>query len=259
MRIPREDIRVPDAEADLYLIGLGIGGFDTRTVEVDELLKGSAATFHLTAFDSDLRRICGGEVIDLKSIYESDDDPRAVYRSMSNAVVDRSMNQAGSGAVLFLTYGHPLFLVDSGWQLLHEAASIGIRVKAVAASSFIDQVLVDVRRRYDLAVQSYESHFFIRHEVVIDARMPLLLSQVGDFGSLTLRPSGRVLERLEPLLARIASIYPADRECCLIFSSWRPDVAPESLWTSVGELSTIVSSVHVGCSLYVRGLFDAPR
>ncbi|WP_425556945.1 SAM-dependent methyltransferase [Frondihabitans cladoniiphilus] len=220
---------------------------------MDDILRSTSAIFHLTAFDDELRNRYSGLVIDLKPLYESGDDPQVIYAAMAEAVLDTLAHLPEGHTAAFLTYGHTLFLVDSNWELLRRVGEIGRRAKAIAATSFLDQVLVDLRSRFDGGFQSYESNLFYRERIRLDERMPLLLSQVGDFGSSSLRPTSKLLERVHPLFDRLSQVYPAERECALIFSAWRSDVAPQCTWTSIGELSTLVSSVHVGCSLFVAG------
>jgi hypothetical protein len=256
LRNPREDLRVPDAAADLYLVGLGIGSFERRTVEVDEILRGCSTILHLTAFDAELRSIYGADVVSLIDLYESSDNPHEVYSRMSDLIFEYATNNLFLGPIAYLTYGHPLFLVDASWDLMAKGKIAGLRVKPIAATSYVDQLLCDLAKRFDRGLQQYEAELFVSHRVALDDRFPLLLAQVGDFGSETLRPEGHLYERLTKLMTHLHDTYPSDRICHLIMSSWRSDIAPEVHTASIGKLETLLSSVHVGCSLYVEGIYD---
>ncbi|MGV8912429.1 MAG: SAM-dependent methyltransferase [Rhodoglobus sp.] len=256
MRIPREDLRVPDAQADLYLVGLGIGSFERRTIETHQVLETCAVILHLTAFDAELKDEYDGDVVNMLTTYEAKEGPSEVYQDMVEMVYTYTQNNLFLGPVAFLTYGHPLFLVDSSWDLITRGQAAGLRVKPIASTSYIDQVLCDLGRRFDRGVQQYLADVFVSRKVRIDERFPLLLAQVGDFQSDTLRPQGNLLPRMADLLSALHAAYPPDRRCHLIMSSWRSDMAPEVRTASIAELETLVSAIHVGCSLYVEGQFD---
>ncbi|QSZ49201.1 SAM-dependent methyltransferase [Arthrobacter sp. D5-1] len=256
MRNLREDLRVPDAKADLYLVGLGIGGFNRRTIETDEALRSCATILHLTAFDKEIREQYTSNIINLQSTYEATDHAVTAYELMEEFVFDHVERNHFLGSVAFMTYGHPLFLVNSGWNLLERCSSLGFRAKALPATSFVDQVLIDLGKRFDAGVQLYEAATFMQHEVAVDPRFPLLLSQVGDFGTDSLRINGNRVARLMPLLEYVKASYPADRMCTLIMSPWRSDMGPEMAVVSVGDIETLVSSIHTGCSVYVDGIYD---
>lgn len=251
LRPLREDLRVPDAEADLYLVGLGIGGFDQRTVEVDRLLRGAAAIFHLTAFHSQLESLSLGRVEDLAPRYFSGGGAVETYRNLADYLGERSAAVAEFGYSCFLTYGHPLYLVDTSWSLLQDPSTL--RVKAIAATSFIDRLLCDLGYRFDYGVQIYEANTLLARSPLLDAATPLVISQVGEVGSNQIAERGRKLEWLTPLFHSVAATYPADRQCDLIFSPYRSDMAPSVVSARVDELMTLASSVHTGSTLVVHG------
>ncbi|WP_136611855.1 SAM-dependent methyltransferase [Sinomonas albida] len=250
MRNSRSDLRVPDAKADLYLIGLGIGGFDQRTVEVDHLLRGAAAVLHLTAFDPELREICSGQVEDLSGIYFCGKRAAEVYDAMAEHVMEVALANHVLGYSCFVTYGHPLFLVDTSWDLRRRT---DLRVKPVAATSFVDQIMCDLEHRFDYGVQHYEANRFLRMSPRIDSRFPLIVSQVGEVGSDRIELRGRKLAWLTPLFEEVMEKYPNDRQCDLVFSAYRRDMAPKVSSATVGEIFTLASSVHVGTTLVVHG------
>src|SRR5699024_4966101 len=88
MRVPRKDLRVPDAEADIYLVGLGIGGFERRTVEAHNILSECGFIAHLTAFDDAIKVTYQADVYDLGVINASSDEPSMVYRQIAEVVIE---------------------------------------------------------------------------------------------------------------------------------------------------------------------------
>ena len=251
LRPRRDDLRVPDAEADLYLVGLGIGGFDQRTVEVDQLLRGAAAIFHLTAFHSELQELSLGRVEDLAPRYFSGSNAEVTYRDLAGHLREQSVAVAEHGYSCFLTYGHPLYLVDTSWSLLQDLPAL--RVKAIAAMSFLDRLLCDLGHRFDHAAQIYEANSFLVRAPLVDAATPLVISQVGEVGSNGIGERRRKVEWLTPLFEMIGSVYPADRQCDLVFSPYRSDMAPNVVSARVGEMMSLASSVHTGSTLVVHG------
>ncbi|MGW2893839.1 SAM-dependent methyltransferase [Streptomyces sp. NPDC001212] len=244
---------VPDAAADLYLVGLGIGGFDRRSVETDEILRTAKKIFHLTAYHQELLSLSNGEVISLEQEYAQEGSPRSAYRGMADLVLKETAALRGKDHACFLTYGHPLFLVDSGWMLLEMGASSGISVKAVPATSFLDAVLPDMGARFDCAVQLYEANLFVQYRIEPDTRIPLMLSQFGSFGIERLRQRDNLYGRTEPLTARLREIYPPDRDVSLVLSAWRSDMAPQIVHATIAEIDTLVTRSHSGTSLYISG------
>lgn len=244
---------MPDAEADIYLVGLGIGGFERRTVEADDILSQCSAILHLTAFGDELRRRYDADIVDLNGMYQDQDNPTAIYNDMTAVVVKSAHSYLSLGPIAFLTYGHPLYLVDTSWQLLGSDADHGLRVKTVTGISFVDQVLADLGVRFDYAVQIFESSLFCTQNVHVDIRFPLLLSQVGDVHSDVLRPTGDLAARTDSLIRRLQQIYPADRHVAVIRSAWRRDMAPQITVASVQDLHGLASSMQVGVSMYVEG------
>ncbi|WFR67730.1 SAM-dependent methyltransferase [Curtobacterium flaccumfaciens] len=174
LRPLRDDLRVPDAEADLYLVGLGIGGFDQRTVEVDRLLRGAAAIYHLTAFHEEIEALTLGKVEDLAPRYFAGKGAAATYDALTSYLTEQAQGVREYGYACFLTYGHPLYLVDTSWSILQIAA--GLRIKAIAATSFVDRLLCDLNYRFDYGVQIYEANRFITQSPGIDPSTPLILA-----------------------------------------------------------------------------------
>jgi hypothetical protein len=81
-----------------------------------------------------------------------------------------------------------------------------------------------------------------------------VIAQVGEVGSDEIAERGRKIEWLSPLFETIAAAYPADRQCDLVFSPYRSDMAPSVVSARVDELMTLASSVHTGSTLVVHGV-----
>ena len=253
LRNLRENLKVPDAKADLYLVGLGIGSFSSRTVEVDSILKSASLILHLTAFQNELLDNFNCEIIDLKELYESSDDARHVYNEMSKFIIEAVKDRNFLGHAAFLTYGNPLWLVDSNWNILARKNELPFTVKAIAASSFVDQVLIDLELRYDRAAQIFLADLFLNTAPRIDSRYALILPQIGDLGTLLLRQKNVDLTKLSQLFGIIQHEYPGSRKCHLIMSAWRSDIEPEIATTTVEDIFSVIVAIHTGSTLVIEG------
>jgi len=253
MRVPRKDLRVPDAEADIYLVGLGIGGFERRTVEAHNILSECGFIAHLTAFDDAIKVTYQADVYDLGVINASSDEPSMVYRQIAEVVIEAHRNYKSFGPVALVFYGHPLWLVSISWDLIEKSGQNGIRVKAVPGMTFIDQIIGDLAIRMDRGVQIYEASIFHGERIIPDTRYPLVLPQFGEFASEKLRPSGDIVSRMRPMVKRLQSLYPSERRTSLILSPWRGDMEPQITSVPVRDLGALVPSTHPGASLVVHG------
>lgn len=159
----------------------------------------------------------------------------------------------GKRPVCFLTYGHPLYLVEPGWILMEEARAEGISVKPLPSTSFLDTVLVDLGARFDFGVQVYDANIFHLHDIRPDTRFPVILAQFGSFDIRRLRQSGYLYGRIYPLTRRLREIYPPDRAVAAVLSSWRPDMAPQINHTTIRDIDSLIFSSHSGTTLFIGG------
>lgn len=253
-RVRRSNLFVPDAEADIYIVGLGIGGYERRTVEADAVLAQSEFIFHLTAFDAQLRETYpNSTVVDHGHLYSEFDDPSFVYSEMAEAVVNVFLFRSTSRPVSFLVYGHPSVLVDSATIIRRKTEKHGIRVKTIPGISFIDESISLFDDRLDLAVQYYEATHFVHNRIAPDTRYPVLLSQVGDFGSRKLRPQYDS-DRFSDLFDYITELYSYDvsRRIDFFLLPWREDMEPQVMSYQVSSIRQ--ARPFVGNSLLIHGV-----
>ncbi|AZR02344.1 SAM-dependent methyltransferase [Trueperella pyogenes] len=252
-RVRRSNLFVPDAEADIYVVGLGIGGYERRTVEADAVLAESEFIFHLTAFDAQLRETYPNSmVIDHGHLYSEFDDPSFVYNEMAEAVVKVFLSRSTSRPVSFLVYGHPAVLVDSATIIKRQAEKLGIRVKTVPGISFIDESISLFDDRLDRVTQHYEATYFVRNRIAPDTRYPVLLSQVGDFDSRKLRPQYDS-DRFSDLYDYISELYSFDasRRIDFFLLPWREDMEPQVVSYQISNIRQ--ARPFVGNSLLIHG------
>lgn len=223
------------------------------THETTTLIAGAHAVLHLTALSAQLERLNPDRVRSLASIYESSDVAALVYADIADAIVEAAeVAKESNGYVCWITYGHPLFLVDSSYQAIRDAERKGLRVQTLPAVSSIDMLLIDSPTYLGHGGHMLEADAFVKDELVIDPRVPLVLFQAGDFGADRLR-SGTLedFERFRPLQERLASFYPPDHPLHIVLSAWREGMASKVVSTTLRNLEAHSDALHTGVTLVV--------
>lgn len=244
-------MRVPDAKADIYIIGLGIGGFEQRTVEVDQLLRDAEVVVHLTAFHNELVEICSGQVINLSDLYFSNKSPDIVYQDIAEYIISISNNLSSLGNLCFLNYGHPAFLVDSTWIITENSKK---NVKVIPAMSFLDRIFCDIPIRVDNGFSYFEAETLVNINPSFDINYPLIISQVGEIGAEKIEPTTNSHNILKIIRDKLQEQYHIHNpKCHLVFSPYRKDMEPSVFSAYLSELDSLAKYLHNGCSILVEG------
>jgi precorrin-2 methylase len=119
----------------INLIGIGICDFKQITYEAAEQIQKSDIVFHLTLFDSQIKKL-NLNTIDLTSKYISAQSP-IVYQEFKNEIVDAL---ATNNNVSVVNYGHPLYLVTTSQYIIDECNLHGYNVNFVPGVSSIDTI-----------------------------------------------------------------------------------------------------------------------
>jgi uncharacterized protein YabN with tetrapyrrole methylase and pyrophosphatase domain len=161
------------------------------------------------------------------------------------------------GVVRYVTYGNPMAYDRVAQNLVRSAKEADVRVRIVPGISSLDTVLCDLNIDMAPAIQVFETSWLVACQVQPRTDIPLLLMQVGTFGSLrthyTSRQDGSSL--LE-LVEHLCISYPADHVTFLVRSTGNErheaDVHPISLI----NLCKVTAEQLGGASLYVPALTD---
>jgi uncharacterized protein YabN with tetrapyrrole methylase and pyrophosphatase domain len=246
--------------ADLYLVGLGIGGLHRLTQEAEEVLSRAAYIVHLSPLQPSLERLCRqGTVESLQPYYGTDPNAAVVYRRMAERMVEvaGAAREVGRHAC-FATYGHPHWLVIPSRRAQELAADHGLRVVVVPGVSSFDTLLIDSPVQLDFGAQLLDATRFVKQRLRIDARVPVLLFQVGVFGADTFWPTPEEIGRFEPLVCRLEELYPADHPIHIIMSGWgeRFPTCVESV--PLGELRSAIHVAHGSTTIVIPALASRP-
>lgn len=235
-------------EPDIYLIGSGINLDDHLTPEAVRKLGRCHTAYHLTAFHERLAGLCA-EVVDLRDVYFSSEDGSS-YRRIADMILDHARRQAG---VAFVTYGHPMVLVDSCQMILAAARAEGLRVDVVSGVSSIDVLLQWLQLDVGLAgLQIYEVNQMVLHGRPPNPQAACLVMQVGAFGSLRLAHTGaQGPERYAGLRDFLLRAYAGEHPVMLMTFPFRSDMEPIAIRTTIAGLPDAADAIHTGMTLYI--------
>ena len=163
----------------LALVGVGIGGAERMTLEARSLLSAAAEIYHLTPLGDALSALSSCHVVDLSDIYHAGPTKARAYGSIVSTLVEAVEARGASETVAFVTYGHPLFFVDSSDALRRRVSDC----RVVPAVSAFDMLLIDSPVDLGKGAQIYDTTRFVALDRRPDPREPVLLMQFGDYGA----------------------------------------------------------------------------
>lgn len=238
---------------DLYIVGLGMGGFDRITREAEKVLRGAREILCITSYVREIERLePHGVVTSLWELYLADDDRRATYAAIADRIVESTQSaHAHGGYACFAVPGHPLWLVNASRQAMSACSRQSLRCVVLPGVSSIDTILIDAPVDFDGGVQLLEATRFVQDRLVVDRRLPLMLFQFGDFGSERLRPKTADAARYAPLIERLTELYGADHVVHIVLSGWRDRMRAEVHSAPIRRLRDQLDDARVGTTLVV--------
>jgi uncharacterized protein YabN with tetrapyrrole methylase and pyrophosphatase domain len=241
----------PASTPDLFIIGLGILVPDHVTVEATAAMSVCDQIFSIVQEPRAIWLPTGNGMarrfINLLPFYEEQALRTTNYFRVSEMVV--SELRPGSSAA-YVTYGNPMVFDRVAHNLVETCKQKGLKVRIIPGISSLDTVLCDLRLDLAPGMQIYDASSLVTHSIEPNVTIPLLLIQVGAFGSLRTqyrrRQTGNSLMALQNYLLRF---YSETHNVTLVRTgrSTESDLAP----TSLGQLSQVSADVLSGSSLYI--------
>lgn len=200
---------------DIFLLGVGIRGTLQFTRETLQALEACDVAFVLHDDPAILRfvRALGCEVVDAAEYYPDAGRRKDVYRSVSDAIVERA---CAGNRVGFVVHGHPLFLVSATEYTLETARDRGLAVTIIPAVSSFDALLCELQLDFGYALQMFDATTLLREKFVLNPRIPLLLFQVATVLNDEVTKGDIPSSSLTPLVNALLAHYPPDHPCELI-------------------------------------------
>src|SRR5262249_46008258 len=120
----------------------------------------------------------------------------------------------------YVTYGNPMSYDRVAQNLLEYAKDVGFSTQIIPGISSLDSVLCDLGIDMAPAIQIFEASWLLACHIPLNIRVPVLLMQMGAFGSLrthyTKRTNG---SSLNELVEYLRLFYPPFHRVSLVRSS----------------------------------------
>ncbi len=233
---------------DIALVGAGLHPRLHMTPEAHAVLREAQHVFHLTADHQYIEQVSGGKCVDLGPLYTSTRDS-AVYKTIANQVLE----EASACPVAFVTYGHPMVLVDSNQMILEMARAQGLNVRIVSGVSSISVMLERLALDVGLAgLQIMEANQMVALRHHPSPTMACFILQVGAFGARTLTVDRKNHpRRFDHLRDFLLKSYSPDHPIVLLTCAYLSDMQDIAIQLPLSQLSEAWNEIHTGMSLYI--------
>jgi uncharacterized protein YabN with tetrapyrrole methylase and pyrophosphatase domain len=240
----------------LFLIGLGLKIPDHVTVEAQRALSACARIYSIVQEppsmwlpDEALKRT---PVVNLLEMYEENAVRRDNYQRAAEAIIGALRETQPIG---YVTYGNPLVYDSVSQDLVRQARDLNIDIQVLAGISSIDMLLCDLQVDMAPGIQICEATWMVAGGIAPQTRLPLILLQLGTFGSLRTHyrsaPSPASLKGLADHLLRY---YPSSHEVFLIRSSGQRASPSKVVGMRLGEIFKASSVEVLNGSMYIPAL-----
>jgi precorrin-2 methylase len=240
-------------QPDLFLIGLGVMIPGHITVQATQAISRCDLLYSILQEAPRLwipaDRLGQTEVVNALEWYAEGN-----LRSQNYEQVARKILKAvGRGrSVGYVTYGNPMAYDRVAQNLVNYAKEAGFGVQVVPGISSLDTVFCDLQVDMAPGIQVFEASWLVACEIKPRVDVPVLLLQVGAFGSLrthyTKRQDGSSLTELVEYLCKI---YPKSHVVSLVRSTGDENQATSVRHVGLGSLCEVTADQLSGASLYI--------
>ncbi|NOR61594.1 MAG: hypothetical protein GQ535_03750 [Rhodobacteraceae bacterium] len=227
----------------LILAGTGIGGLKRMTMEVHDHLHSAMRIFHLTSLHDHLSRNYTADIVDLASVYHTAKSKTEAYSTITKTLLDAVMNGQDQDNIVFLTYGHPLFLVNSSLDLM---ACVDCTI--LPALSAFDTLLIDSPVSLSNGAQLFETTKFVALRQRPAAFDPVVLFQFGDYASQDTKGTPNIA-RLKLLKQHLLRDFPASHKLYVVVSSWDDGISRQIVSLRLENLDERHDAVIPGATM----------
>lgn len=233
----------------ITLIGTGIDIDAHLTPEAIEAIRGCRKIYHLTAHHDRLAELCEGEVVNWNELYTSTHDT-GVYTDMADILLSAAQEGPGVG---WVTYGHPLVLVDTSRMIIARASAKKMSVRVVSGISSIDVLLQHLLLETGLAgLQVLEVNHMSLYDLLPNPYVSALIMQIAAYGASS-RTGTRTNHprRFDGLRDFLLRVYPPEHPVVLVTAPFRADMDLIMRQTTVAKLPEAHKLIHTGMSMYI--------
>ena len=223
----------------LYAIGLGLDIRAHISNEAKQALKSCRVVYVLSPDSLSLDLIKSisptARIIDCSSYYDTEDLRPNVYDNIANDVIQEADDYTSIGIAV---YGNPMFLVSAVEKILMQAELNGLKTKVIPAISSFDTLLADLKLDLGYGVTLLDASSLLSSNFHIETKLPLLLFQVANIGSINVERKNISRDRSRPLVKYLMTIYPPNHNCKFVVSSKGMFDAGHIVETSICEILT---------------------
>ncbi len=242
-------IRQPHLMYHISLIGTGIDINAHLTPEAVEAIQSCRKIFHLTAHHDRLVELCPGEVVNWADLYTATHDT-SVYTTMADILLESAEQAPGVG---WVTYGHPLVLVDTSRMVVAKARARGLDIRVISGISSIDVLLQHLLLETGLAgLQVLEVNHMVLYDLSPNPFVSTLVMQIAAYGAAS-RTGTRTNhpERFVGLRDFLLRTYPPQHPLVLITAPFQSDMDLIMRQITIADLPSAHALIHTGMSMYI--------
>lgn len=170
-----------------------------------------------------------------------------VAREIIKAAADRPIG--------YVTYGNPMAYDRVAHNLVEYGREAGVPVRVVPGISSVDTILCDLRLDMAPAIQVYDASWMCVCQMTPKVDAPLLLLQMGNFGSLRAHyKERRDGSSLKELVEYLTQFYPSSHAVSLVHSTASEDQPAHLCQVTIANLTAVSADDLSGSSLYIPEL-----
>jgi uncharacterized protein YabN with tetrapyrrole methylase and pyrophosphatase domain len=246
-------------KVDLYIIGLGVQIPEHISKQAARAMSRCAELYSIIQEEPALwlpPHTCFGlKVINLLEFYAEGRLRIENYQLVAKTI----MNAAGPGKTLgYVTYGNPMSYDRVAQELVKHGNEARLTIGVVPGISSVDTLLCDLRTDMAPALQVFDASWFWACRIEPLPGAPMILMQVGAFGSLrthyTQRQDGKSLKELVEYLALF---YPRSHPVTLVRSTGKENNPARVRRVDLQYLCEVTAHDLSGTSLYIPASEDA--
>jgi len=244
------------SQPQLLLIGLGVMIPDHITLQAARALSRCTHLYSIVQeptrswLPSD--RVGKIEVVNVLPWYSEGSLRTENYDRVTDSILKTVSNSRTIG---YVTYGNPMAYDRVAQNLVNYAKKSGLQIEIVPGISSIDTIFCDLQVDMAPGIQVYEASWLVACQILPSIHFPLVLLQVGTFGSLrthyATRQDGNSLSELVEYLGKL---YPLTHETSLVRSTGQEDRPGRVRNLALGHLCAATAEDLSGASLYIPAL-----
>ena len=241
----------PSAEADIYIVGLGLVAVQQITKEVDAAIRRSNEVLYLDispGVAAYLKHICP-RATSLYSCYKEGEARTQAYKRMVTQTLAAALDHP---PVSMAFYGHPLVYALPPFLIVQVAPLLGLTVKTFPGVSALDCLLVDLG--LDPAthgLQMYEATDLLLRQRPLQPDVPCLLWQVGTVESSLFSRAANEPGRFIKIRDYLLRFYPPEHRMKAVNSASEPFQRSTFREFALKDIDEQREHLHQGLTLYI--------